>query len=150
VVAVSRCRPYLAALVVIAAPALLAAVHCKASKVPVLAPQHRSGSGYSPEPHVAPETGMSCGKVAACADVCGSACPGGVRRIGCLIECKNGCRAKGCPLARKLFDALTDCIQENCLGPCMGGPSPNCRRCTLQKCAEEMRRCKEQRPGERR
>jgi hypothetical protein len=84
---------------------------------------------------------LHCGQVADCIDTCSSRCPGGLRRIGCLIGCRDGCRAKGCTSAQRPFDALTGCIQASCLGACIGGPSPGCKRCVVAKCSAENAAC---------
>jgi hypothetical protein len=88
---------------------------------------------------------LGCGEVADCADRCGRGCPSGVRKVPCLLDCKNQCRAKGCASAQRMFDGLTSCIALRCFIYCVTGPTPRCGECTDSKCAADTRSCKKHR-----
>jgi hypothetical protein len=88
---------------------------------------------------------LGCGEVGDCSDRCGRSCPAGVRKVGCLLDCKNVCRAKGCASAQRLFDTLTSCIALRCFIYCMTGPSSRCNECIESKCAAHAQACKDHR-----
>lgn len=106
-----------------------------------------NGHQKRPEYHFAAAGKLNCGQISSCTDHCSARCPGGLRKLSCLMACKSKCRGKGCRSARMVFDRLTDCIQDKCLGPCMGGPSTGCRRCAEKECATQVRRCQSHRCG---
>ena len=87
---------------------------------------------------------LSCGEIADCTDRCGGHCPEGVRRLLCLIRCRKRCRSQGCATAQQRFDRLNECILGKCLPACLEGPSARCRRCTDERCADQVRRCRQQ------
>jgi hypothetical protein len=88
-----------------------------------------------------PVVGLPCGEVSSRADACAAQCPSDIRKIQCLIGCKDDGRSQGCESALDVFDELTGCIQRKCLIECMGGPSPDCRQCTEQSCTEQAQQC---------
>jgi hypothetical protein len=98
-----------------------------------------SPSSDAPAPDATRELG--CGEISACTDKCSGNCPGGIRKLACLMGCKSDCRAKGCSAAQKLFDELTDCIARSCWTSCIDGPTAECRACSEKECAAEAKKC---------
>ena len=84
---------------------------------------------------------LNCSQIGACSDVCAATCPGGLKKLACLINCSNTCRSKGCASAKTAFKPLYDCINKKCMLDCAQGPTPKCKSCTTTKCAKELATC---------
>ena len=127
-------------LLAVLSTAMLSSCHAATSEERAASLNAAESSSSGPEAAAAASQ-ASCGEISACTDRCGGRCPSGIRKLGCLMGCKNDCRASGCGSAKKLFDDLTGCIQRHCLSECMAGPTAECRSCTEKECASETLQC---------
>ncbi len=87
---------------------------------------------------------MTCDQIGACSDTCAAACPGGLAKFTCMINCSKDCKAKGCTTAQPVYQTLYNCISTQCAIACMGGPSAGCKTCVSSKCTAQVAACSAQ------
>lgn len=92
-------------------------------------------------PELRAETHLRCWQVGECADDCSQRCPNDLKKFSCMLDCKARCERRACPGADALHDRLASCAQKRCLMRCIGGPGPECKRCTLSSCKEYSEAC---------
>jgi len=95
----------------------------------------------TPKPKIRKGTAFTCHAVGMCSEDCARRCPAGIKKYACMLDCDQRCKAKGCPLGRRLNRSLTDCVQRRCLLKCIRGPTPGCHRCTRTRCRAESEAC---------
>lgn len=104
------------------------------------------GATYYFWPQARPEligkSQRSCWGVGECADDCSQRCPDDLKKYPCMLDCSTRCASRGCAGAGALHDRLTSCVKRSCLLRCLGGPSPDCKRCTLKRCKAESEVCR--------
>ncbi len=99
----------------------------------------------TPRPAIPKGTSFNCWTVGKCSEDCARACPGGIKKYTCMLDCDKRCKAKGCPSAQRISKELTDCVQKRCLFKCLRGPTPGCNGCTRTKCRAQSEACKKDR-----
>ena len=78
-------------------------------------------------------SGWNCLQIGECAKGCGT-------NLDCIVACKG----KGCPEGKTAFENNSSCVQNKCLGSCLGGYSDACWACAKKSCPAETTACENQ------